>query len=174
MSLTKVLLAGAAISVLTAASAVAGAMPNIHLAGGLSSKAIHMKGIHSKTRIHEPGTNAKHYTVTISFYGSFAISTAYKNPITLPFYTWYNPNNCTQPAKQKIKYTKPSLGKIKTGTSTGTISSCGSTIFTFYGGTYTLKKKNGGSDSFTGNLTAKHTTSGYNLDLVENFSLTFS
>lgn len=174
MSFTKTLLAGAAISVLSAASAFAGAMPEIHLASTLASKAIHLKSSnigHSKTQVSQPG-GKNNYTVTITFTGQLSVSSAYKNPILLPAYTWYNSNDCTSATKEKIKYTKPSAGKVKKVTSTGSIAGCTGVTFTFYGGAYVLKDKNATSDAFTGNLTGQ--TPSYKLDLVENFDFSIS
>lgn len=174
MSFAKVLLAGAAISALSIASASAGAMPEIHLASTIGNKAIHLKSStigHSKTQVRQPGKK-NNYTLTFTFSGNFATSTAYKNPIPLPAYTWYNSNTCTEAAKEKIKYTKDSHAKIQKTTSTGSISGCTGTTFTFYGGNYILKDKKAASDSFTGNLTGQ--TTSYKLDLVENFNFTFN
>jgi len=174
MSFAKVLLAGAAISALSIASASAGAMPEIHLASTIGNKAIHLKSStigHSKTQVRQPGKKS-HYTVTLTFSGNFATSTAYKNPIPLPAYTWYSSATCTEASHEKIKYTKDSHAKIQKTTSTGSISGCTGTTFTFYGANYILKDKKASSDSFTGNLTGQ--TTGYKLDLVENFNFTFS
>lgn len=174
MSFAKVLLAGAAISALSIASATAGAMPEVHLASTMGNKAIHLKSStigHNKTQVRQPGGKG-HYTVTLTFSGNFNTSTAYKNPIPLPAYTWYSPSTCTEAAKEKMKYTKDSHAKIQKTTSTGSISGCTGTTFTFYGGNYILKDKNAKSDSFTGNLTGQ--TTSYKLDLVENFDFTFN
>ncbi len=126
MSLTKILLAGAAITALSTASAFAGAMPEIHLASTLASKAIHLKSSsvgHNKTQVHQQGKKS-HYTVTLTFTGQFSVGTAYKNPILLPAYTWYNSSTCTSATKEKIKYSKSKIAKIATTTSTGSISGC--------------------------------------------------
>lgn len=174
MSFTKMLLAGAAISALSISSAFAGAMPEVHLASTAGNKAIHLKSStigHNKTNVRQPGGKS-HYTVTITFSGNFATSTAYKNPIPLPAYTWYSPATCTEATHEKITYTKSSHAKIQKTTSTGSISGCTGTTFTFYGGNYTLKDKKASSDSFTGNL--KGQTTSYKLDLVENFNFSFS
>lgn len=179
MSFTKTLLAGAALTALTAATASAGvAMPNIHLAGNKHAKAIHLKSSsigHQKTRIPQQGKGGPSYTVTLTFPGSFAISTALNNPILLPHYAWYSPASCTQPSPQKMKYTKDKAAQIQKSTSTGSISGCTGTTFTFYGGDYTLHKKKAKSDNFTGVLSvkAKNNSTGYNLKLVENFEYTF-
>jgi hypothetical protein len=178
MSFTKTLLAGAALTALTAATASAGAMPSIHLAGNGHAKAIHLKSTsmgHQKTHIPQQGKGPS-YTVTFTFPGSFSASTALGNPILLPHYAWYSPSTCTEPSPQKMKYTKDSHAKIKKSSSTGSISGCTGTTFTFYGGSYTLKDKNATSDNFTGTLSvkAKNNSTGYNLKLIENFEFTFS
>lgn len=178
MSFTKTLLAGAALSALTAATATAGAMPNIHLASNPHAKAIHLKASsvgHQKTRIPHQGKGGPSYTVTFTFSGSFSTKTALKNPIVLPAYAWYSPSTCTEPSPQKMKYTKDSHATIKKSTSTGSISGCTGTVFTFYGGTYSLSDKKAKSDSFTGKLSvkAKNNSTGYNLNLIENFNFAF-
>ena len=175
MNFTKTLLAGAAFSALTAASATAfvGPVPNMHLAGHAGNKAIQLKASHHKTTIRQHSPSGTPYTYTLTFSGSFAISSAYKNPIPLPAYTWYNPSNCTTTGKESIKYSKDKRANITPTSSTGSISGCTGTTFTFYGGNYTLHKKKTKSDHFVGNLRDKGTTNGYNYDLVENFNFTF-
>lgn len=177
MSFTKTLLAGVAFSALTAASATAfvGPVASVHLVqGSHGNKAIHLTAAHHKTNVQEPGSRVGHYTYTLTFNVSFPLSSAYKNPIPLPAYAWINNSTCTQSGKSKIKYSKDSHATIKKTTSTGSTSACPSSTFTFYGGTYTLTDKKAKSDSFVGKLSDKHTSSGYNLLLVENFNVTFT
>ena len=171
MSLTKILLAGAAITALST-TAFAGAHPDIHLASVQASKMIHLKNgfSHNKTRVHQDGKS--HFTETLSFSLGLTFSTAHNNPILLPEYTWYNSSDCSQATKQKIKYTKPSAGKIAQASSTGSISGCTGTTFTFYGGTYTLKDKKATSDSFRGDL--KGQTPSYKLSLIEGFDVSIA
>ena len=169
----KTLLAGAAICALASAPALASHAPNIHLAGVKTAVKMTVTGIsHNKTNIVDKKSYTN-YTTTISLAGSLTESVYYKNPVLLYAYDWIE--DCTQPANQKFKITtKPTAGKAKAGSSTGTRSSCGSTVFTYLGPVYELKSKTATSDSLVGQLAAKHTSSGYNLTANFPTSLTIT
>ncbi len=165
MTLTKILMAGAAVGALAIALPAAAA-PNIHVAslpGNFKTKVT--GALHSKTDAGNP--NATHLTQTVSFFNT--LSASQKGVATLLWgETWYNRITCTQPSDQVFYAPKhTSHGKIAMGTSTGTISGCGSTIFTFQGPDYTLKNTTPGTDSFEADLHGRHFM-GYNLLLNAN------
>jgi len=171
MSLTKTLLAGAAVCALCTAPALAAA-PSIHL-GGLGS-AMTMKvgsNLHAKTNAANP--NLPSFTQTVTFTATLSRAASKEVPVLLWAETWYSSASCTEPSNEKLMTPrKTALAHISHGTSTGVISACGSTVFTFYGPVYTLEHK-GKTDAFTSDLTAKNFV-GYNLKLVANTDLTIT
>jgi hypothetical protein len=172
MSLVKTLLAGAAVCALCTAPALAAReAPKIHLAHTDFSNITKQAAGHFKSdgRVH-PAIN---FTETVSFSADVPKSDL-KMPILLWGEAWYNSSDCGVIPNQKAKFPKTTAAaSIKSGTSTGTISGCGSTVFTFYGPLYKLTDKKAKKDAFTGNITAKH-FSGYNLDLVANTDVTIT
>jgi opacity protein-like surface antigen len=173
MSFTKTLLAGAALCALCTAPALARTAPPIHLAG--IETPLKMKpGApgHYKTNGVHPDVPS--FTETITFSGSLSKSSFKGVPVMLWGETWFDFSTCMEPTKEKGVFPKSSpAAKIASATSTGTVSGCGSTIYTFYGPLYTLKDKKAKSDSFAGDITAKKFV-GYNLDLhaITNLSIT--
>ena len=173
MSLTKTLFAGAALCALCTAPALArGLAPSIHIAGIESSTNMTV-GSTAHSKSNGAGPNLPSFTETVTFTGTLSQAVDHKVPVLLWAETWYSSASCTEPANEKLKTPKATaLAKISHGSSTGTISACGSTIFTFYGPVYTLKAK-GKRDAFTSDLTAKNFV-GYNLKLVANTDLTIT
>jgi hypothetical protein len=169
-NITKTMLAGAALCALSTAPVLASGPPTIHLVSIPSPLRMNMSlNSHFKTDIQDRKT--QDFTETVTFTGALTDSADLKTPVMLWGETWYSNVNCTQPANETAKFEKSTVAKITTTTSTGTISGCGSTIYTFYGPLYDLKVKSAKSDSFSGNVSAKK-FSGYNLDLVANTDLT--
>ena len=169
MTLTKTLMAGAAACALCASPAFAGVAPSIHVAALPTT--LHMKSngaLHGKTDAGNP--NATHFTETITFFGT--LSSAEKgSAIMLWGETWYNSVTCAAPTDEVAHFPKHTMGgRISVGTSTGTISGCGSKIYTFYGPDYTLHEHHVKSDSFHGAIHARH-FGGYNLLLNANTDL---
>jgi hypothetical protein len=174
MSLTKTLFASAALCALCTAPALArGLAPSIHVAGIESASSMKVgAAAHSKTNAANPDRPS--FTETITFTGTLSTASAHKVPILLWAETWYSSASCTQPTNEKLITPKTTaVARIHHGTSTGNISGCGSTIFTFYGPIYTLEKKHATSDSFQSLVTA-HNFVGYNLKLVANTDLTIT
>lgn len=175
MSLTKTLLAGVAACALCTAPALARTAPDVHL-GGIDTSFAMKTGSAAHIKSNGVHRDATDVTETVTFTGSLSISASHKVPLLLWAETWYQPSTCTQPANETGKFPKKTkAASIKTGTSTGNISGCGSTIFTFYGPLYDLKTTmpKHGADSFTGTVSAKN-FNGYNLKLVANTDLTFT
>jgi hypothetical protein len=173
MSLTKTLLAGAAISALmaTSASAFVGSVTNMHLVqGSPGAEALQLKAAHHKTKI-PPQKRLQLYTYTVTI--SMLVPPDERYPMPLPSYAWVNSKTCKQSGKTDMGYSKDKVASIRVTTSTGPTKACPDDKFTFYGGKYTLENKKAKHDSFVGKLKDKHTTSGFNLTLVENFDFTF-
>lgn len=173
MSLTKILLAGAAISAITATSvsAFVGSVASMHLVqGSPGDKALQLKSAHHKTMI-PPQQKLTDYTYTVTI--SMLIPPNEKYPVVLPSYAWVNSKTCQQSGSTDMGYSKDRNARIRVTTSTGPTQACPDDKFTFYGGNYTLQSKKAKRDHFVGKLTDKHTTSGFNLTLVENFDFTF-
>lgn len=177
MSLTKTLLAGAAISALavTSASAFGASAPNIHLVqGSPGAKGFQFKVAHHKTHmVSAPGMGDYTYTKEYTIKMLLPLDQTYENPLPLPSYAWINSKTCKQTGKTDMGYSKDKIASIKVTTSTGSTTACPHDKFTFYGGIYTLHSKKAKHDSFVGKLKDKHTSSGFNLILVENFEFTF-
>jgi len=169
MSFTKTLLAGAALCALCTVPALA-APPSIHM-GGIDN-AMTMKIGHTKSDMKQAGRPS--FTETVTFTGTLSAASDLKVPVLLWAETWYSSASCTQPAHQVLTVPKTTaFAKIAHGTSSGTISGCGSTIFNFFGPVYTLTDKHARSDSFPGSLSAKNFV-GYNLLLNANTDLTIT
>jgi hypothetical protein len=168
------LLAGAAISALiaTSASAFVGSVANMHLVqGSPGAKGLQLKATHQKTKI-PPQQRMQIYTYTVTIQ-MLIPPQDFENPISLPSYAWINTKTCKQTGKTDMKYSKDKIATIKVSTSTGPTQACPDDKFTFYGGDYTWHRKKAKRDTFVGKLTDKHTSSGFNLTLVENFDFTF-
>ena len=172
MSLSETLLAGSAMCALCVAPALSREAPDIHLASGESP--LRMKigaALHYKTVGVRPDVQS--ITETVTFTGSLSFAADHNVPIMIWSTSWFNQTTCMQPAKEKLVLPKKTaVAKISAGTTTGTISGCGSTIFTFYGPIYDLKRR-ANSDAFTGALIAKK-FEGYNLALIANTDLTIT
>ena len=156
MTLTKILLAGAAVCALCTAPALAA--PKLHLAGA-EDNILKVKpgSVHSKTNRAQPGITDVTYTLTLS--GSYP---PVKTPTLLWAYTWQNVNTCIPPKHESLTLpTKTKGAKISVGTTTGPTSACPSSTFTFYGPMYDLKKQTKQDGNFTADLIAKK-YSGYN------------
>ncbi len=150
MTLTKILLAGAAVCALCTAPALAA--PKLHLAGA-EDNILKVKpgSVHSKTNRAQPGITDVTYTLTLS--GSYP---PVKTPTLLWAYTWQNVNTCIPPKKESLVLpTKTKGAKITVGTTTGGTSACPSSTFTFYGPMYDLKKQTKQDGNFTADLIAK-------------------
>jgi hypothetical protein len=160
MTLAKTLLASAAVCALCTAPALAREAPPIHLASMDSALTLKMGSpAHFKTNV--VASKLPDDTESVTFTGTLP---AKRVPTLLWGETWYDSENCTAPANEKGIFPKTTaLAKITHGTSTGTISSCGSTIFTYYGPVYDLKMK-GKSDTFASAIKA-YKFVGYNLTL---------
>jgi hypothetical protein len=172
MRLAQTLLAGGALCALCVAPALSREAPNIHVASGDSPLTMKVGGaLHHKTVGANPNIQSLTETITYSSPISFA---AYHNvPVLLWTESFFNQSTCMQPAKEKLVLPKKTaVAKISVGSSTGTVSGCGTTIFTFYGAIYDLKRR-APSDSFTGVITAKK-FDGYNLTLIVNTDLTIT
>jgi len=170
MTLKTILLAGVAMCGLAAAPALARSQaPNIHLA---TSSAGTKMTAHMKSKIHDPSST--NFTETATFTGTISTKADFKVKILLLGETWYSTTSCAAPTKQKwVGLPKKTLyAKVAQSTSTGTVSGCGSTVFTFYDIDYTLttKKAVGKTDTVSGDLVAKH-FEGYNLKLVAHVDL---
>jgi hypothetical protein len=173
MKLSMTMLAGAAVCALVTSPAFAAKPPMVNLAGTVANQIKMQSGAsHSKTVVHD--SKYVNYTTVLTFSGTIPESTFYKTPVLLWAEAWYDPSTCTEPAQKGKVAVKSTVAKIGAGTTTGTISGCGSTTFTYYGPLYTLKSKTATSDSFTYDVIAKHTSSGYNLYLVGNTNLNIS
>jgi hypothetical protein len=165
MTLAKSLFAGAAFCALCTAPALSVAAPHMHLAGYdnlATQKAgpVHMKS----SRVHDDLTN---YTETITF--SYSLPQLKKKTM-LWGETWYNGETCKAAKKESLTVPKKTkVAKISVGTSTGSISACPGTVYTFYGPVYDLVKS-AKSDAFASVLVAKK-YSGYNLTLNVNTNL---
>ena len=172
MRLAETLLAGSAICALCAAPALSREGPNIHLASAESPLRMKVGGaLHHKTVGARPDVQS--LTETLTFSGSLSFDADHNVPIMIWSEDWFNLKTCMQPAKEKLVVPKKTaVAKISVGTTTGTISGCGSKIFTFYGPIYDLKRR-ADSDAFTGVLTAKK-FDGYNLTLIVNTDLTIT
>jgi hypothetical protein len=172
MSLAKSLLAGAAICALCTAPALSREAPNIHIASADTPLTMKVgSGLHQKTSSARPDVGT--FTETLTFTGSLSFVAFKKTPTMLWGETWYDPSTCAAPTNEKGKFPRTTaIAKISTGTSTGNISGCGSTIFTFYGPIYDLKMK-AKSDSFSGVIFAKKFNK-YNLTLNVNTDLTIT
>src|SRR5690242_16391410 len=97
MSLTKTLLAGAAISALvaTSANAFVGSVANMHLVqGSPGAKALQLKAAHHKTKI-PPQEKLQLYTYTVTI-KMLIPPQDFQNPISLPSYAWINSQTCKQ------------------------------------------------------------------------------
>jgi hypothetical protein len=170
MSFSKTLLAGVSVCAMSAVPALARDLPpNIHLSS-IIAKGHPSQRPHMKTNVHDP--KATNYTVTYTFTASIPKSD-YKTPITLLGETWLD--SCTQPTKQAWKKLKDKkkAAKLTTGTSTGTISSCSGTTFTFQDIIYDLTSKTATKDEVTGELIAKN-FDGYNLKLNAIIDITIT
>lgn len=156
--LTKTLLAGAAIGALGTAPALA--VPNIHLIGKAVGVQLSATGLaHQKTNVR--GIRTPNITTTISISGTFTSAAFYKTPTLLYAYDWTAGCVDTGTSESfKSKPKKTAVHKIKQGTTTGTRSGCGTTIFTYYGPKYDRKVKGTSTDHFVGKLVAKGTASG--------------
>jgi hypothetical protein len=106
---TKTLLTGAAIGTLAVAPAVAGGVPNIHLAVSNGDHALVLKNgsVHSKTDIRNPRRKVATQTEGVVFTYTGQESTMYKKHVFLGHgTTWYttttkNPKVCKTIPKQK-------------------------------------------------------------------------
>jgi hypothetical protein len=166
MTLAKTLLASAAVCALCTAPALARVAPAIHLAGIDTALTLKVGSpAHFKTSQVHPDANE--FTETVTFTGPLP---AKRVATMLWGETWYNQNTCLEPANETSKFPrKTAVAKITKGTSTGTISTCPGTTFTFYGPVYKLRERTK-SDSFASVIGAKH-FSGYNLTLNVNTEL---
>jgi len=173
MSFTKTLLAGAAIGALCTAPALARMAPNIHLAGIASKAKVTIKGAsHSKTDVANP--NFTNITETYSFFNSLSFAADNEVPVLLFGETWQDTASCIPPAHENARYPRRTpAANVATGTSTGPTSACPNSTFTFYGPLYTLERRHGGADAFSGALKARR-YSGYNLTLNENVNVTIT
>src|SRR5579864_263033 len=157
--LTKTLLAGAAIGALGTAPALA--VPNIHLVGKAVGVQLSATGLaHQKTNVR--GIRTPNFTTTVSLSGTFTSAAFYKTPTLLYAYDWIN-GSCTDTGTTETFKSKPAktvVHKIKQGSTTGTRSGCGTTVFTYYGPKYTRKVKGTSTDTFVGKLIATGTSSG--------------
>ena len=160
MTLAKTLLASAAVCALCTAPALAREAPPIHSAGIDSALTLKVGSpAHFKTSQAHP--DAKDFTESATFTGPLP---ARRDATLLWGETWYSPATCLEPANEKAMFPKTTaVAKITKGTSTGTISACPGTTFTFYGPVYDLKMR-AKSDSFASVISARR-FSGYNLTL---------
>jgi hypothetical protein len=145
--------------------------PSIHLATvhGLPMKT-HMKST--------PRESISHFTQTETFSASLSVATYLKHKVTLLGDTWYLTSSCTQPTKEKwVGLPKKTLyAKVSQSTSTGTITACPGTTFTFHDIDYDLtskKTKSGDADVVSGNLIANK-FDGYDLKLIATIDITFT
>jgi hypothetical protein len=172
MSLAETLLAGSAACALCVAPALSREAPNIHVAGVESP--LRMKvgaALHHKTV--EAGPDTQTLTETMTFSSSLSFAAYHNVPVFLWAEGFFNQSTCMQPKKEKIVLPKKTaVAKISAGTTTGTISGCGNTIFTFYGAIYDLKRR-AASDAFRGAIIAKK-FDGYNVTLIVNTDLTIT
>jgi hypothetical protein len=182
--LTQALLAGGAIAALGSAPALAAHAPNIHLAGIKSSNIkVTVSGLsHQKSPTHNP--KYVNYTTTINETLSAPESVLYHHFNLLYAWAFYDqgttggaPCHPIHAYKTHFKATPnvTSTHKIKQGTSTSLFACTGATItLTYYGPNYKLLSKTAKSDSFSGNLSYKKTTTGYNLHIVTPTTLTIT
>jgi hypothetical protein len=153
MSIKNTLLAGAALTTIAAAPALAKDVPMFHVL------ALHAGTAVNKTQVHTP--KGQNVTYTLSAYSTISTKADYgmSVPLSRTYYTFLsNSSLCMEPKKEKVTLstTKTAYATLGTGTDTATLSGCSSPD-TFYGDTYTLntKKAKNKTDSFTSTLTAK-------------------
>jgi hypothetical protein len=172
MSLAETLLAGSATCALCVAPALSREAPNVHLASAESPLRMKVGGaLHHKTVGANPDIQS--LTETVTFTGSLSFAAYHDVPVMLWAEGWFNQSTCMQPAKERLVLPKrTAAAKLSVGTTTGTISGCGSKIFTYYGPIYDLKRQ-AASDAFTGVITAKK-FDGYHLTLIVNTDLTIT
>lgn len=160
MSYTKTLLASAAICALCTTPALARTAPSIHVAGIDSKAKAHVKNIIKP--------DITHITETITFSASLSASADYKLPVLLWGETWQDTATCIPPNDERGRFPQhTAVAKISVGTTTGPTSACPSSTFTFYGPLYKLESQTATSDSFQGEVSARH-YSGYHLKLRAN------
>jgi hypothetical protein len=172
MSFAKTLLAGAALCALAASSALANHAPPIRLEGVKTPLKMIMNG-HFKTIIKDKKTYTN-VTTTATFDGTITESVFYEKPTLLWAQTWVNTDTCVPFATEKGKFSqRTAAAKITNGSVTSSLPSgtCPGTKFKFFGPVYDLKSTTADSDSFTGNIIVKHTSTGYNLDLIAHTDL---
>lgn len=177
-NLTKTLLSGAALCVLAATPALAGA----HLAISL-----HNGSIHSKTNITP--SKYQNHTVTATYTFTGHESTMYKKAVLLGHGNgWITetkgmPGVCQTIPGQKAKSSHDNHAQVKAhsfrthitvASTTGGFPGCAGTV-TQYEPDYTLKDKNASQDKLVFTISRKKwTTSGggkYNLKLNENWTV---
>ncbi len=134
--LTKALLGGVALSVLTNASAIAE-----HKHPAFNVTALHAGRTVNKTKLHNQG--ATHLTYTFGVYSTLHAVLDQKVPVNV-FYKWNSSGNlCTSPPeKEKFNPKKTLYGKLSRATETYS-EGCSSGPTTFYGVDYKLTDPNG-------------------------------
>jgi hypothetical protein len=152
MTIKGVLFAGVALSILSAAPALAGVAPHVHVT------AMHPGSAINKTAMHHDKTGT--LTYTFSIYTTISTKASYNKttPLAATYYTWDNSYSiCDSPKKETITLstTKTAYAALSTGTETYS-EGCSSGPTTFYGDIYdlTTKKAKNKTDTFSSDLKA--------------------
>jgi|HubBroStandDraft_2_1064218.scaffolds.fasta_scaffold578006_1 hypothetical protein len=154
--ISQTLLGGAALFALATAPAMAGDVPDIHVAALHPGHATFVR----KTRMHL-GNHVHHSCSTIVISTTVPASD-FRSVVKLAgtYYTFYDSGTfCNSSEKQKVKLRAKKTQYAKLGTSTETYSGyCSTAPTVFYGDTYDLKKKKGEgkTDSFVSTLVGKN------------------
>jgi hypothetical protein len=166
MTLRIALLTGASLLTLIAAvpAMARGVPPNIHLA---IKPAIMRHGVHTHFKSGTGRLQTQQFTTTATFTAAISESAVLKKKVPILAQTWYNSTTCMQPTREKWKNLtkKTQFAKISTSISTGTVTACPGTVFTFHDIDYQLLSASATQDTVTGDLNAP-SFEGYNLTLI--------
>jgi hypothetical protein len=162
--LTKTLLSGAAISVLTAVPVVASNAPILHL------MALHGGRVVNKTKM--PNRGATHVTYTFAYYSSQSANAPPKAHLVSTFYAFSSTDICNL-SKQRLEVPKKSIyAKIGKGTETYSLG-CPNGPTTFFGDTWTNKTgKSGDTDFFVSKRIGKFEKNGTKYKETLNMDVT--